>query len=314
MRFFYFLLIVVCVSCNSAKSVDALLQLSLQRSILLDSLPSGSGLAFTNSKAIVMSDNMDGFFVLDTASLQHRFIGFDSTAAKIKDKDIKLDLESATKFNMEGREWVIALGSGSVSATREKILLIPVDNTPQLKLTAADSFYSSIKQKLGITTAQLNLEACFASNDSLYLLNRGTNQSISIALPDLFNCIKKNFQEIPPIQIQKFVLPVIDGFNASFSGACAYKKDHFLFSATVEKTSNWVDDGEVAGSFIGLAHINGSVIQVVPLKNREGMMVKEKIESIEWIKLSNKESLIYAISDNDNGKSTWFILKANGLL
>ncbi len=116
------------------------------------------------------------------------------------------------------------------------------------------------------------------------------------------------------MQIQKFVLPVIDGFTASFSGACTYKKDHFLFSATVEKTSNWVDDGEVAGSFLGLAHINGSVIQVVPLKNKDGKMIKEKIESIEWIKSSNKESLIYAISDNDNGKSTWFILKANGLL
>ena len=102
---------------------------------------------------------------------------------------------------------------------------------------------------------------------------------------------------------------MLEGFSAGFSAACSFNKDYFLFCATVEKVNNWVDDGAVAGSYIGLADFNGKVKFITPLKDN-GKMIKQKIESIEIKDRKENGSLdIYAIADNDDGKSTWYLLR-----
>jgi hypothetical protein len=314
MRLFTLLICLYAISCSNPRpDSDKPFEVTVVRSALLDSLSSGSGLVFTGSGVFVISDNMNGFFKLDTAQLRYSFMGFDSLNAYIQSKDIKEDFENAAAFTYDSKEWIIAFGSGSVANTREKILMIPLDDPARFQIIPAIPLYAAIKKQLNITIDQLNLEACFAASDSMYILNRGTNQSISFSQEDMMGAIGSGFSRLPRIKTQQFKLPVLDGYNASFSGAVAYKPGHFIFSATVEKTKNWVDDGEVAGSYIGLANIDGRVLKVTPLKDQQGNMIKEKIESVELVKGNKKASGIYAISDNDNGKSTWFVLSYSGL-
>jgi hypothetical protein len=80
-----------------------------------------------------------------------------------------------------------------------------------------------------------------------------------------------------------------------------------LFTTSVEKTTDWVADGEVAGSYIGMAGVNGSVVFLLPLKDAEGNMMKQKLESIDIVSHEKDGSIVaFVISDNDNGESTWF--------
>lgn len=313
MRFIYFSLLLLVISCNANRQRSSPLQLSLQRSALLDSLSSGSGMVFTKQGVFVVSDNMNGFFKLDTASLRYDFVAFDTLAAHIQGKDTKEDFENATTFEFDSKDHIIAFGSGSVADTREKILLIPINEPGNFSIKPAKAFYDSLKARLGISTAQLNLEACFTGQDSIYLLNRGTNQSIAISMNDMEKAISSSFTAIPAMTVRSYRLPELEGFNAAFSGACFYKDDLFIFSATVEKTKNWVDDGEVAGSFIGLGKTDGTILKVLPLKNKNNQMIKEKIESLELLKPADGGNTLYAISDNDNGRSTWFVIGISGL-
>lgn len=307
-------LLICCVLTVACKQQnDNLFSFNVRKTVLLDSLSSGSGLVFSSAKNFVLSDNVNGFFMLDTSRLTHQFIGFDTAPSHIQTKDVKEDFENATELTLGGKECIIAFGSGSIEKTREKILMIPVDSPLQFKLLPASNFYQAAKQTLGIETTQMNIEACFADKDSIYLLNRGTNQSISIRIPDFEKAINSGFGVAPAMNKQQFKLPVVDGFNASFSGACFYQPGVFIFSATVEKTTNWVDDGAVGGSFIGIAEVNGRIRQVLPLQDKNHQAVLEKIESVEWFKKKGDNSIIYAISDNDNGKSTWFIIECSGL-
>lgn len=313
MRFLYSFLLIVLVGCNSAEQKSSVLRLDLQKSISLDSLSSGSGLCFTGSGAFVMSDNMNGFFTLDTSRLVYSFHSFDSAGAHIQTKDVKEDFENAAQFEYEGQQWIIAFGSGSVENTREKILMVSAGSAERFKLINASGFYNGLKNQMGISTGQLNIEGCFTTQDSIYLLNRGTNEMICMSNAEFAKAITTHFSFTPPMNSRKYVLPVVDGYSAAFSAACYYKEDKFIFSASVEKTDNWVDDGEVAGSFIGIANIHGGIEQVILFKGTDQKKSIEKIEGIEWVQSAGKISTIYAISDNDNGKSTWFVIKCEGL-
>lgn len=310
MRFcFYFLLIVSLHACaGREQKKPGAYRLLITQTKLLPAVSSGSGIMLQGKNAWIISDNMNGFFRVDTAGLMHEFFPFVKGAAPvIQEKDIKEDFENACLVKLKGNDHVISFGSGSVDSTREKLLLFPASSPEQVQLLNARPFYRLLKKELKISTAALNLEACFHTSDSIYLLNRGTNQHISMATEGLAGMMNSGFNQLPALSIQSYSLPAMDSFPIAFSGACYFKEDHFLFTASVEKTTNWVADGEVVGSYIGMARLNGPVIFLLPLKDEKGNMIKQKLESVEIIKEdTNRDLHLFAISDNDNGESAWF--------
>ena len=204
---------------------------------------------------------------------------------------------------------MISFGSGSVKNSREKILSINIDSPYQHNIIAAESFYDTIKKQLKIDDSLMNIEGSFNTADSLYLLNRGSNHLIAMNIDQLNRLLNSEGKTMPSFHSTKFELPFSEGFPISFSGACHYKNNQFLFTATVEKTSNWVDDGELGGSYVGVGNTNGEIIFLLPFKHGNGAMIKEKLESIDIIKEDGNSILVNVISDNDDGKTTWFQLR-----
>lgn len=297
-------------ACRSVGEKQPVYTLSIEQTKLLPALSSGSGLALHNNAAFVISDNTNGFYIVDAATYAQIFFPFvQGDSSIIQNKNIKEDFENATAISLNGAKHIIAFGSGSVENTRENILWAPVDSPQVHNAVSAKDFYSNIKNKTGINTSLLNIEGSFSTADSFYLLNRGSNHLIGMSLPDLKNLLNATVKKSPEISTKKFSLPLVDDFPIGFSGACYYKDNRFLFTATVEKTTNWKDDGEVAGSYIGMARTDGQLVFLLPLKNDKGIMVKEKLESIDIINEDTEGNiLLYAIADNDDGKSTWFTL------
>ncbi|RYY45940.1 MAG: hypothetical protein EOO06_15530 [Chitinophagaceae bacterium] len=285
-------------------------KLSLQRITPLSSVSSGSGVVLLESKSrlFIISDNVNGFFSMDTAAGDLQFYPFKpQDTALIQSKNIKEDFESACMLNIGGVPQLMAFGSGSIDSSRQRILFFPLKKPEAQTTTRLPEFYNSLKTKMNISTRELNIEAAFSTKDSLYLLNRGTNQAIGISISDFEKTIQTGSLPAPAVSLRTYSLPLLDSFPVAFSGACHYRDNRFLFCASVEKTTDWVADGEVAGSYIGMADLNGDLVFLLPLVDSSGKMLPQKLESIDVVRTHPDGSIsIIAISDNDNGQSTWF--------
>ncbi|RYY69587.1 MAG: hypothetical protein EOO13_09095 [Chitinophagaceae bacterium] len=303
-----FLLASIFCACNFNKQPSY--NLDLEDSKLLPNISSGSGIILRNQKVFIVSDNMNGYFSMDTSTSTQQFYSFNNDdSAYIQEKNIKEDFESASIILINGEENILAVSSGSIDSSRQQLLIFPIKAPQNNKIVKAIWLYDIIKQDLKISTSQLNIEGAFTARDSLYLLNRGTNQAIAIPLVSLQNQLEEEPFVQPAARVTSFSLPLLDGFPVAFSGACYYKEDTFLFTASVEKTNDWVADGEVAGSYIGMAKLDGTVLFLLPLLDRKGNRIKQKLESLDIIhQQANGNIALFAISDNDNGQSTWFRL------
>jgi len=303
----HIILLFLQVSCTMQKK-EAVLH--LQQSTLLERISSGSGIALYNNKVLLISDNASGYYSMDTAAAVQTFYPFlKGDTPFIRNKDVKEDFESATLVPIKGQRFLVAFGSGSVAVKREEAIFFPADSPGLYKKADISGIYQAIKQRLGINTSQFNIEGSFSTADSFYLLNRGTNHLVAIKLDQLVNSLTAPASPLPAFTTRQYRLPLSDSFPVSFSGACYYKDDQFLFTATVEKTRDWVADGEVGGSYIGMARLDGTIVFLLPLLDENGNSIKQKLESIDIIqeKPTGKIAL-FAISDNDNGQSTWFRL------
>ena len=280
---------------------------------VLDRVSSGSGLNLHNGQVYVVSDNMSGFFVIDTATLREKYYPFSATAGgAINAKHIKYDFENSAHFQFKDQPHILSLGSGSKTKNRENLLLIKPGLTPDFKLESASPFYTHLKKTQGISAADMNLEAIFSTIDSIYFLNRASNNMIAFSNKGFENMILSGYTQMPKGRSRFYRLPALGKYTAGFSGACPISDTEFLFTASVEKTTDWYNDGAIAGSFIGIANTSGKVLHVLPLTDVKGKMLKEKVEGIELIKAMQGNAFhVLAISDNDNAKSTWFEILLN---
>ena len=89
-----------------------------------------------------------------------------------------------------------------------------------------------------------------------------------------------------------------NGFVAGFSGASVYD-DLLFFSASVEKTSDWVNDGEILGSFIGIINLCAPD-EEIKFFSVEGEF---KIEALMVLEKKKENYVLLAMTDNDNGES-----------
>ena len=286
--------------------------MNIERQLVLDSVSSGSGLVLHKGTAFIISDNVDGLFSIDTATLQETFYPFSDNGLRVVQvKNAKRDFENATLAKLYGEEQLIAFGSGSVAISRENILLVSLEKPLKHKIIEAAPFYAHLQTTLSISPQQMNIEGCFVAGDSLYLLNRGTNAFIAMKMQEFEEMVSTRFAILPNLSQRHYKLPLLQKYQSGFSGACAADQGHFLFTASVEKTDNWFDDGEIAGSFIGLANLQGNIVALQPLNGNNGKIMLEKIESIELLSHTGNSYRVLAISDNDNAKSTWFELTLN---
>jgi hypothetical protein len=279
----------------------------------LDSIPSGSGLAKVGEVLYLISDDSPYFFRLD---LQFNLLekiaireGQKNTPYRIP-KPEKPDYESATVGDWNGEKVLLAFGSGTQSPQRDSLLVVNLHDLHHPQTWSLKPFYELLKAAAHLPAAELNIEGSAIIGEDLYLFNRGRNVLIQTNWPETVAFLTKKPGTPPPaIKTWRIPLPQIKGITPGFSGACQLGTENkILFTASVENTKNWIEDGEILGSFIGILDVKklaeNPLESVALLTDKNDNPVIEKIESIEFLQTEpNGDLKLLTLTDDDKGGS-----------
>jgi hypothetical protein len=300
---------------SQCRSMDNNMHITINRSIPLDSLPSGSGLEVTGDSMYIISDNAPAYYKMDLRTMKYEHFpikGFTGNGYIIPKKN-KHDLEGSVIGKVNGEEYLMAFGSGS-SPRREMLLLIDIHHKKEDRKIPLARLYNALRTKYDLSNEALNIEGAAVCNKKLYLFLRKKNMIISMRWADFEQYILNPGEgAIPATGSQYLMLPKHSGVSAGFSGATEvrYKgKEAIMFCASLEHTPNAIDDGPVFGSYIGVMtpQENGQMeIEALDIiRNKDGNILKEKIESLAVINYDTTTYKTLIISDNDDGRSSIF--------
>ena len=301
-------------ACESGEKMNA----SLENSVTLYDIPSASGIEFLDGKYWLIGDNSPWLFGVNDAfefAEKHSIFSMDFTENGTIPKSKKHDFEAMTALNWEGDSALFIFGSGS-KTNRFQGVLVKMNNAlrPSIATQKFDltDFYSKIQEKAKLKEGELNIEAAAVLGDHLFLFNRGKNKLISLKVKHFIDYLSGTRETIK-IKVKTIDLPEIDGIRAGFSGATADEKfQRIVFTASVENTADWVADGEVLGSFIGVLDLhslkNHAAPKCVLIKNKQEIL-PIKAESIALQKSSENSFRCLVVTDSDGGKSELLKLK-----
>ena len=281
--------------------------IEVQRVTLLDSIPSGSGLAISGQAMFIIGDDATAIFQLDKSGkvmARIPMLNADTMLQRIS-KPLKHDLESITIATIDGREHLLAFGSGSVSPYRDSLLVIDVADPAQQRWIPLGSLYRQLRTVSA--KKELNVEGAVINEDRCYLFNRSGNEIFELRSEELFRLVESNgAYEVSDIKRYAIALPG----GATLSGGCMIGKQ-VMFCASVENTPNAYDDGAIEGSFAGILdpYDGFKLLQFVRLSNG-GIRVKDKLESVDVAgAYENGDLKVFGVADNDDGTSRLYELR-----
>lgn len=313
----YFLIVLSLLSVN-CKNRSPILTVSVEDSRLLEHVPSGSGLAHIADTSYIISDDSPYLFQLNHQFEVIRKIiitkGFDDSERI--EKALKPDFESLAVNESEEGVFLYGFGSGSLAGKRDSLLVLNTDRDNEVNIYKLESFYEHLETLVGgINREGINIEGATIYEGNLYLLNRGNNSVIKLNL-ESFHSFLNGRTDVSSLGIEMFeiILPKKDGVFIGFSGCTMLQRtDNLIFTATVENTTNWIDDGEILGSYIGILSLKTlkeakKTPTIVPIE----IDAKPLLDKIESITITGKNDDGYsalAVADNDDGTSKIFKLK-----
>ena len=291
-----------CVSENKMK-------ITIESRKLLEQIPSASGIEFMGNKFWIVGDNSPWLFELNQDFyIQNKYAIYSMKELEndILPKNKKHDFEALTAIMWENDSALFIFGSGSKLEQRNYGRLIQFGLEPSVTEFDLGDFYALIKDEAKLDKDEFNLEAAAVIEDKLYLFNRGKNKIISMKTDNFISFIQ-NEKEKLKIKVTNVDLPSIDGVQAGFSGATAdVVNGNIIFTASVENTSDWVNDGAVLGSFIGVIELDKLQQHYVPqfsLLSKNGEAELLKVESIAVLSSVNKTLKCVIVTDSDGGNS-----------
>ena len=274
----------------------------------LKEIPSASGIEFLGEYFYIISDDSSFLFVLDKTfkicrriSLFDAFMDGNGKIPKLK----KPDLESLTTVTIGRKKYLLTMGSGSFVKKRDAAFLIDLKNYEVRKISLSPFFNRLRKYLRKNNGGNLNIEGLVFSDRMLHLFQRGNVSGKNL----VFSVEWKQFletQDDVPFKVSEFNLPFLSKVRAGFSGACLIPgTQKILFTASVERTANVIDDGAIAGSFAGAFSISPSHEEIdIARITRNGTIYRRKVESIAVVKkISEKELLCMAVCDQDSAYS-----------
>ncbi|NVO31995.1 DUF6929 family protein [Hymenobacter lapidiphilus] len=289
----------------------------VHREIALPNLPSASGAELVGNALYVIGDDSPWLYRLDAATLAtDKATALFETAhfsqGRIP-KHLKPDLECLTIIcAADGETGLLALGSGATPA-REQGYWVPLtgpENLPgSVYPLSMAGLYAALRPHLP-AGATLNLEAAAATTTELLLLQRtvgaavGGNLLFRLPLAATLAFLYRRQPSPPPVRVQRFQLPTIDGKPAGFSGA-AWFAGRLFVTASVEDTADAVLDGAVLGSFVGVLPPKAGAAALARLMWPDGRPYLGKVESVavrRQVARGHFELLL--VTDDDTGGST----------
>jgi hypothetical protein len=282
---------------------------TITQTLLLKDIPSASGMATRDHGIFVVGDDSPYLFQLDTAFnlIQHFKIydASDHENGRIP-KALKPDFESMVSAPWGKDEDLLIFGSGSVPEIREIMVRIDFDQDKQeIRTYSLEKLYHHISKNT-LEKGNLNIEGAAYWNNNLILLNRGDNTLFMIDYDGFVEHMKDGKKKLPDVVTFKYELPILNGITARFSGAALLPdEDVLVFTATVENTPDWINDGEILGSYLGLIdleQLNNTTPVCVPIIH-ENQHFQGKVEGIMVSHISESHIELIGVTDNDNGFS-----------
>lgn len=282
-------------------------QTELIQRFVLKEIPSASGLEHWSDRYFIIGDNSPWLFETDTLGnllVKHRIGSL--AEADVIPKEQKHDFEAMCSLNWNEEQVLFLFGSGSKWPHRNKGIAFSITRQAPLKTFDLTSFYERISEKAKIHQGEFNLEAATSLNGKLYLFNRGENKLIVVKEKEFVDFLSEK-TDFPKMKVYSLDLPEIAGIISGFSGAASDEKNgKILFTASVENTSDWVQDGEVLGSFIGVFDPEKLHLHFAPhtalIKDETGPL-KVKVESITLDEANENDYHCALVTDSDGGAS-----------
>lgn len=286
----------------------------MSRQVLRD-VKSASGLEVMDKTLYVIGDNSPWLYKINNlykVEGRQPIAPVEGLADGVIPKSNKPDFEAmAIAEKANGKEFFI-FGSGSKSPQRDKMITVSLENG-EVKSYSLEPFYKKLKETAHLTDESLNIEGAIVKDGELFLFNRGENLILKYELEDLEDYLAGN-RDTPSPEVFLIELPEIKGIKAGFSGAALVPgEDKALFTASVEDTEDWIKDGEVLGSFVGMIPLkrlkNGLRPDCVRLADN-GKPLNIKVESLAVFYPTLHDDLrLLLVTDSDGGDSE--LLEAN---
>lgn len=243
-----------------------------------------SGLINYQGLVIGVSDEFYGLFV--RSGCEDLFFDFAEATSNglnyLERKKVKFDHESISFNCIDGVDYLLTFPSLSKS-NRDQLGLIKISDP--LSFSAQNFAISGLRSCLEKTNRDINVEGHFVSSDILYLLNRG-NQSFPNELISIGNANNWFSHVIKESSDDNFVYSVhrknVDlgsyyGHSLQWTDALFESPSKILFLATIEKTTNSYDDGQVLGSFLGRYDLKENRVlklkKILDFKKAEGLCI-----------------------------------------
>lgn len=300
--------------CESSKPMKIS---SIQR-LDLSEIPSASGIEFVNGYYWIIGDNSPYLFRLDQKFelIDKMVLGsLDDAVHGVIPKLKKLDLEAMLSMKWKKDSVFFVFGSGSKLPERAFAWKINIKNPALQEKIDLTVFYDLVMNETKLKENDFNIEAAVELNGKIYLFNRGRNKLISMRSAQFIEFIEGDRKELK-LKSYNIDLPKIGGIEAGFSGATADEKNNrIIFTASVENTTDWVADGEVLGSLIGLIDVddieNHYEPSTVLITEINGDAIRFKVESIALKNRSQQSYNCVLVTDSDGGKSELVELTLN---
>lgn len=286
-------------------------KLSFIRTIKLSDYPSGSAITFYNGKFYVTGDDATTIQVLDKNLDIDSFIPISVYPEKRIPKPIKPDYEGSALMRVDGKPALAILGSAS-TATRKKLLLVPMDRPqPQPSQFATDIFIQRL-QTSGIR--EVNLEGITMVGDHVVIANRGhlAYQENHLILTDPGFWLHQDTAAITICRPD--VSAWVKGFTGLSDIAYLPERDLMFFSFSTEETTNAYDDGAIGLSYVAwmsqpLVKLNAATCKpdgMVSLKTVSAFFASQKIEGLCASAGPGAAITLYLVADNDIGDTGLF--------
>lgn len=296
---------ILLTACDSGNNMDV----KIVDRMFLDQIPSASGIELIDDKFYIIGDNLPWLFEMQKDyNVINKYIisSLDPLVDNVIPKAFKLDFEAMTKMDWDGNQAIFIFGSGSKSPQRNFGKLVKFSNVLRVETFDLTSFYSLLMKEANLTSDELNIEAAAVMGNKLFLFNRGKNKLITIKLKDFQNFLSGTKTNLK-MKVITIDLPEIDGVQAGFSGATADESNNrIVFTGSVENTSNWIDDGSVYGSLIGIINEKDLVNHFAPhcefLKDKNEILAI-KAESITVTNSIRDNLKCIIVTDADGGTS-----------
>ena len=282
----------------------------------LPGIHSASGVEVLGDRIYIVGDDSAHLYVLGADWQPAGTIRlFDSPGGEPIPKAQKPDLEALTLLPLGSETVLLAIGSGSQANRQDAFVVNP--RTGAVQRHSLAPLYDHLRTLPGVVgTRLLNLEGAVVTGPETVFLQRGnvsgTNVAIGFDTGAFVGWLTGN-GPLPLPVVRSYVLPTVEGYGAGFSGAAPLpsRPGAFLFTASVEATNDEILDGDMLGSFAGIAHLDqpGDLSErCVPILHH-GQAYAGKVESICLLSETPTSLRALAVTDADGGTSELLLLE-----